>query len=65
MGGTLRRPRLRRLRMAQIKIEPQQGGGLAPEFLRSQSPCGLTRRIATVLQSDVQEIRRAWPAERF
>ena len=26
MGGTLRRPRLRRLRMAQIKIEPQQGG---------------------------------------
>ena len=24
--GALRRPRLRRLRMAQIKIEPQQGG---------------------------------------
>ncbi len=26
MGGGLRRPRLRRLWMAQIKIDPQQGG---------------------------------------
>ena len=43
--GALRRPRLRRLRMAQIKIEPQQGGwprnffGVSPPLRLNEANC--------------------------